>query len=61
MIQAQVTSRLDYCSVLYMGLPLHLIQKLQLVQNATARLLMGTDYHQHKILLLKSLHCLPLC
>lgn len=33
---ALVTSRLDYCSIYYVALPLMTIQKLQLVQNATA-------------------------
>lgn len=32
-IYAFVTSRLNYCNMLYMELPLRSIQKLQLVQN----------------------------
>ncbi|XP_058026881.1 uncharacterized protein LOC131192082 isoform X2 [Ahaetulla prasina] len=33
---ALVTSRLDYCNALYMGLPLRSTRRLQLVQNAAA-------------------------
>ena len=39
--QALVTSRLDYCNALYVRLPLRLLQKLELVQNAAAQLLSG--------------------
>ena len=38
-VHALVTSKLDYCNVLYMGLPLKMVQKLQLVQTAAARLI----------------------
>lgn len=33
---ALVPSRLDYCHVDYVGMPLNVPQKMQLVQNATA-------------------------
>ena len=46
-IHAMVTSRLDYCSSLYAGLPLNLLRKLQLVQNAAARVLTGTRWRAH--------------
>ena len=41
-IHATVASRLDYCNSLYAGLPSTLTRKLQLVQNAAARVLTNT-------------------
>ena len=41
LVHILVVSRLDYCNALSMGLPLRLTWKLQMVQNATARLLTG--------------------
>ncbi len=40
-ILAFITSRLDYCNALYLGLPKSLLARLQMVQNAAARLLTG--------------------
>ena len=44
---ALVTSRLGYCNVLYMELPLESARKLQWVQNVTHRLLTGAGYRNH--------------
>jgi len=41
-IHALVSSRLDYCNSLYVGLPQSTLSRLQMVQNAAARLLTGT-------------------
>uniref|UniRef100_A0A670HZ87 Reverse transcriptase domain-containing protein n=1 Tax=Podarcis muralis TaxID=64176 RepID=A0A670HZ87_PODMU len=58
-IHATVISRLDYCNSLYAGLPLKLSQKLQQVQNAAARLLMGSLPWEHIHPVLFKLHWLP--
>ncbi|KAF7239262.1 WD repeat-containing protein 90 [Varanus komodoensis] len=57
---ALVTSRLDFCNTLYMGLPLKTVQILQLVQNRTARLLTGTGHYVHMTPVLRQLHWLPI-
>ncbi|KAF7245183.1 hypothetical protein EYD10_08612 [Varanus komodoensis] len=46
-IHALVTSRLDYCNALYVGLPSKVVRILQLVQNRAARVLMGTGHYSH--------------
>ncbi|KAF7238948.1 N-terminal EF-hand calcium-binding protein 3 [Varanus komodoensis] len=57
---ALVTSRLDFCNALYMGLPLKTVQTLQLVQNRAARLLTGTGRYAHMTPVLRQLHWLPI-
>ena len=58
-IHAFITSRLDYCNSLYIGLPQSLLNRLQMAQNAAARLLTGTKKHDHITPVLASLHWLP--
>ncbi len=58
-IHAFITSRLDYCNSLYLGLPKSLLARLQMVQNAAARLLTGAKKHDHITPILASLHWLP--
>ncbi|KAF7238201.1 putative RNA-directed DNA polymerase from transposon BS [Varanus komodoensis] len=57
---ALVTSHLDFCNVLYVGLPLKTVQTLQLVQNRAARLLTGTGRYAHMTPVLRQLHWLPI-
>lgn len=60
-IHAFITSRLDYCNSLYVGLDQSSLHRLQLVQNAAARLLTGTKKREHITPVLASLHWLPVC
>ena len=46
-VHALVMSRLDYCNAVLYGLPGAQLQKLQLVQNAAARLVTGTHRREH--------------
>ncbi|KAF7249528.1 Serine protease inhibitor Kazal-type 6 [Varanus komodoensis] len=57
---ALVTSRLDFCNALYVGLPLKTVRILQLVQNRAARLLTGTGRYVHMTPVLRQLHWLPI-
>ncbi|KAF7254640.1 putative RNA-directed DNA polymerase from transposon BS [Varanus komodoensis] len=57
---ALVTSRLDFCNALYVGLPLKTVRTLQLVQNRAARLLTGTGRYAHMTPVLRQLHWLPI-
>ena len=42
-----IVSRIDYCNALYVGRPLRLMRKLQMVQNKVARLLTGVKRFHH--------------
>lgn len=53
---ALVTSRLNFCNVLYVGLPLDMAQKLQLVQNAAECIWTGANRFQHITPVLRKLH-----
>ncbi|KAF7239230.1 RNA-directed DNA polymerase from mobile element jockey [Varanus komodoensis] len=57
---ALVTSQLDFCNALYVGLPLKTVRILQLVQNRAARLLTGTGHYGHMTPVLRQLHWLPI-
>ena len=59
-IDAFVTTRLDYCNSLYVGLNKATLSRLQLVQNAAALLLTGTRKGEHNIShIIATLHWLP--
>ncbi|KAM9531127.1 uncharacterized protein ACWYII_042538 isoform 2-T2 [Salvelinus alpinus] len=58
LIQALVISRLDYCNSLLAGLPACAIKPLQLIQNASARLVFNFPKFSHVTPLLRSLHWL---
>ena len=58
LVQALVTSKLDYCNSLLYGSPKYLIKQLQRVQNAAARVV--TLSPKFKVPVLKNLHRLPI-
>ena len=58
-IHAFISSRLDYCNALYSGISKHNIHRLQLIQNAAARLLTRTKRTDHITPVLAALHWLP--
>ncbi|TKS64906.1 N-lysine methyltransferase KMT5A [Collichthys lucidus] len=59
LIQATVTSRLDFCNSLLSGLPACAIKSLQMVQNAAARLVFNQPKRSHVTPLFSDLHWLP--
>lgn len=59
LVNALVTSRLDYCNSLLHGVPKAILNKLQHVQNTAARLITRTSRHSHITPVLKQLHWLP--
>ncbi|KAI5608198.1 hypothetical protein C0J50_12290, partial [Silurus asotus] len=59
LVHAFMTSRIDYCNALLGGCPPSLIKKLQLVQNAAARVLTRSRKYDHITPIFSSLHWLP--
>jgi hypothetical protein len=59
LVQAFITSRLDYCNSLLYGIADSLLKKLQSVQNASARLITGARRREHMTPVLRDLHWLP--
>ena len=59
LVHAFITSKLDNLNSLLYGLPDKLINRLQRIQNAAARLVTRTRKHDHITPVLKELHWLP--
>ena len=59
LVHAFISSRLDCCNALFAGLPKQSVGRLQLIQNAAARVLTRTRKFEHITPILKSLHWLP--
>ncbi len=60
LVHAFMTSRLDYFNALLGGCPASSINKLQIVQNAAARVLTRSRKYDHITPILQSLHWLPI-
>ncbi len=60
LINAFMTSKLDYCNALLSGCSASLINKLPMVQNAAARVLTRTRKYDHISPVMSTLHWLPI-
>ena len=59
-IHCFISSKLDYCNSMFLGLPATLLKRLQRVQNAAARILTCTPRRDHIMPVLYQLHWLPI-
>ncbi|XP_073677283.1 uncharacterized protein [Garra rufa] len=58
-VHAFVSSRIDFCNALFIGLPASSISRLQYIQNSAARILTHTKHSAHITPILYGLHWLP--
>ena len=59
LVHAFVSSRLDYCNALLIGIPSRSLQRLQYIQNSADRILMRVRKYEHISPILHTLHWLP--
>ena len=60
LVRGLVTSHLDYCNAIFSGLPEYLLDLLQKVQNAAAKLVLGMKKHDSVTSALTTLYWLPI-
>ena len=60
-IQALITSCLDYCNSLMINIPSTQMESLQKIQNKAARMISRVPFSQHITPVLQQLHWLPVC
>ena len=60
LVHAFVTSKVDHCNSLYYGLPKYLLQRLQYILNAAARIISLSRKYDHITPVLMELHWLPI-
>ena len=58
-VHSFVTSHIDYCNALLYNAPKYAVEKLQKLQNAAARVILGARKYDHATPLLQELHWLP--
>ena len=58
-MRSSVVALIDYCNGLFVGISEGLLDRLQRIQNAAARLVTGTRKYEHITPVLRSLHWLP--
>jgi len=59
LVHAFISSRLDYCNQLFLGVTGRLLDKLQSLQNAAARLVIGARKFDRITPVMQELHWLP--
>ena len=60
LVHALITSRLDWGNALLVGVSNHLLDRLQMIQNVAARVIMRVRKYDHITPVLKKLHWLPI-
>jgi len=60
LVQAFITTRLDSCNSVLVGVSNQLLQRMQVIQNAAARFITGARRFEHVTPVLRNLHWLPI-
>ena len=60
-VHALISSRIDYCNSLLYDIPNYLLQRLQRLQNTSARIITKAGKYDHITSILHELHWLPIC